>query len=145
MIDLNKINESKIIDSENRDNDLRGSINSILDTEVKNVSIIVSNQNSLRSNHYHYTDWHIMHVLEGKIHYFFKKLNSQKVNYLLVSQGQNIFTPPNEIHATFFPVKTKLIVSSKNSRDRETYEKDTVRVDFINNENLKIYLEKYTK
>ncbi len=145
MIDLNKINESKIIESENRDDDLRGSINSILDNEVKNVSIIISNQNSLRSNHYHYTDWHIMHVLEGKIHYFYKKLNSQKVNYLLVSQGQNIFTPPNEIHATFFPVKTKLIVSSKNPRDKETYENDTVRVDFINNENLKIYLEKYTK
>ena len=53
-----------------------------------------------------------MYVLEGEIDYFFGLLNSDKVSYLKVKQGDNIFTPPNEIHATFFPVKTTLIVST---------------------------------
>ena len=32
------------------------------------------------------------------------------------------------------------MVSSKNPRDQQTYEKDTVRVNLINNENLNYYL-----
>ena len=62
-----------------------------------------------------------MHVLEGKIHYFFKNLNSEKIKYILVNSGDNIFTPKEEIHATFFPVNTKLIVSSGFPRDKKTF------------------------
>ena len=50
-----------------------------------------------------------------------------------------------EIHATYFPIKTQLIVSSKNPRDQETYEKDTVRVDFVNSENISLLLDKFSK
>ena len=64
--------------------------------------------------------------------------------YLEVNKGDNIFTPPLEIHATFFPVSTSLIVSSLNPRDQETYEKDTVRVDFINKDNIGEILKKFT-
>ena len=66
-----------------------------------------------------------MHVLEGSIHYFYKSLKEEEVHYIFVDSGKNIFTPPNEIHATYFPVNTKLIVSSKNPRDQQTYEKDS--------------------
>ena len=80
-----------------------------------------------------------MHVLEGSIHYFYKSLKEEEVHYIFVDSGK-IFSSPNEIHATYFPVNTKLIVSSKNPRDQQTYEKDTVRVNLINNENLNYYL-----
>tara|TARA_B110000858_G_scaffold51774_1_gene59977 strand:+ start:15792 stop:16220 length:429 start_codon:yes stop_codon:yes gene_type:complete len=137
-------NKSIIIDNISRDQDNRGSILSIVDEQVKNVSIISCNPGSIRSNHYHLNDFHYMYVLEGEIDYFFKKIDSDYVEYLKVKKGENIFTPPMEIHATFFPIKTTLIVSSLNSRDSETYEKDTVRVDFVNENNIDNFLKIHT-
>ena len=137
-------NKSIIIDNISRNQDNRGNILSIVDEQVKNVSIISCNPGSIRSNHYHLNDFHYMYVLEGEIDYFFKKIDSDYVEYLKVKKGENIFTPPMEIHATFFPIKTTLIVSSLNSRDSETYEKDTVRVDFVNENNIDDFLKIHT-
>jgi oxalate decarboxylase/phosphoglucose isomerase-like protein (cupin superfamily) len=119
-----------------RDADARGGILSIVDEPVMNVSIITCNAGAIRSNHYHLTDFHFMYVLEGEIDYFYKERDTGEVKYLKVRQGENIFTPDNEIHATYFPVETRLIVSSKLPRDQETYERDTVRVTFVTEENL---------
>ena len=136
---------SVIIKNISRDRDQRGGILSIVDDKVQNVSIITCNSGSIRSNHYHLKDFHYMYVLEGEIDYFFKKIESDQIEYFKVKKGESIFTPPKEIHATYFPIKTTLIVSSLNSRDQETYEKDTVRVEFVNENNitnlLKIYSE----
>ena len=71
------------------------------------------------------------------------KLSWPKIKYLKVKKDDLIFTPPMEIHATYFPKNTVLIVSSKNPRDQITYENDTVRVKFINKENIKPLLKKY--
>lgn len=128
-----------------RDKDSRGQILSIVDEQVSNVSIIHCNSDSIRSNHYHLTDWHMMYVLSGKIDYFFKAINSDVIEYLAVNIGDNIFTPPMEIHATYFPVETSLIVSSLNPRDQKTYESDTVRVEFIDSSNVKSMLKRYSK
>ena len=86
-----------------------------------------------------------MYVLEGEIDYFYKSLNDNIVKYLKVLKGETIFTPNLEIHATYFPIYTRLVVSSGFPRDQKTYEEDTVRVSFINNENVHGYLEKYEK
>ncbi len=137
------LKKSTILENIERDNDNRGYILSIVDNEIKNVSIIFCKRGSLRSNHYHNRDFHYMYVLEGEIDYFFKGIDDDIVNYLNVKKGQTVFTPNLEIHATYFPLDTKLIVSSKNPRDKETYENDTVRIDFINKNNLKHLLSKY--
>jgi oxalate decarboxylase/phosphoglucose isomerase-like protein (cupin superfamily) len=134
---------STLFDNISRDADQRGGILSIVDEPVMNVSIITCNPGAIRSNHYHRSDFHFMYVLDGEIDYFFKALGSDEVGYLKVTQGQNIFTPDNEIHATYFPVATRLIVSSKLPRDQESYERDTVRVPFINPDNLQSMLAKY--
>ena len=134
--------KSKLFKSITRDNDLRGSIISIVDDVVQNVSLITCNAGSIRSNHYHKKDFHYIYVLEGEIDYFYKELNNDVVHYFKVKKDDIIFTPKNEIHATFFPLNTKLIVSSMLPRDQETYEKDTVRVEFINNNNLQTMLNK---
>ena len=134
--------KSKLFKSITRDNDIRGSIISIVDDVVQNVSLITCNAGSIRSNHYHKKDFHYMYVLEGEIDYFYKELNNDVVHYFKVKKDDIIFTPKNEIHATFFPLNTKLIVSSMLPRDQETYEKDTVRVEFINNNNLQTMLNK---
>ena len=134
--------KSRLFKSITRDNDIRGSIVSIVDDVVQNVSLITCNAGSIRSNHYHKKDFHYMYVLEGEIDYFYKELNNDIVHYFKVKKNDIIFTPKNEIHATFFPLNTKLIVSSMLPRDQETYEKDTVRVEFINNNNLQTMLNK---
>ena len=135
--------KSRLFKSITRDNDIRGSIISIVDDVVQNVSLITCNAGSIRSNHYHKKDFHYMYVLEGEIDYFYKELNNDVVRYFKVKKDDIIFTPKNEIHATFFPLRTKLIVSSKLPRDQETYENDTVRVEFINNDNLQFMINKH--
>ena len=135
--------KSTLIPNIQRDSDARGGILSIVDEQVQNVSIITCNAGAIRSNHYHLIDWHFMYVVEGAIDYFFKDVNGEEVTYLRVSKGDNIFTPPMEIHATYFPVDTTLIVSSKLPRDQETYEADTVRVPFVTADNLEAMLAQY--
>ena len=138
MSDLYK--NSLIIDNIERNSDNRGKILSLVNTKIQNVSLITCNKNSIRSNHYHLKDWHYMFVLDGKINYFYKKINSVKIYYSLIEKGENIFTPPMEIHGTHFPIKTTLVVCSKNKRNKTIYEKDTVRVNFINLKNYKTYI-----
>tara|TARA_B100000242_G_C43050578_1_gene490815 strand:- start:2059 stop:2493 length:435 start_codon:yes stop_codon:yes gene_type:complete len=137
--------ESKLIKNNIRDNDARGEILSIVDFKVSNVSIISCNKNTIRSNHYHLKDFHFMYVLEGKMEYFYKSLIKDEIKHFSVLSGDNIFTPNKEIHATFFPVFTKLIVSSGFPRDKKTYEEDTVRVNFLDNDNISEMMKKYAK
>ena len=80
-----------------------------------------------------------MYVVKGEIDYFYKKIKGNKLNYLKVKKNDLIYTPPMEIHATYFPKNTVLIVSSKNPRDQATYERGTVRVEMINKKILIIY------
>lgn len=127
--------KSKKINNISRSKDQRGSILSIVDEKVKNVSIITCHPNTIRSNHWHKKDWHYMYVLEGLMEYFFVSKN--KVFFMKIKKGDNVFTPPNELHATYFPVKTVLLVSSKNPRDKKTYERDTVREKLIDLKNYK--------
>ena len=134
---------SILIDNISRDVDPRGEILSIVDATVQNVSIITCNPDTIRSNHYHFEDFHYMYVVEGEIDYFFCDVGSDDLKYIKVTKGQTIFTPPNEIHATYFPVQTTLIVSSKNPRDQETYENDTKRVTIVTHENVQGLLEKF--
>ena len=137
--------KSQLINNIYRSIDSRGYIKSICDIPVKNVSVIKCNKNTIRSNHYHLKDYHIMHVLYGEIYYFYKKISEKKLNFIKVKRGQNIFTPPKEFHATFFPKKTILIVLSKNKRNQKIYEKDTIRVNILTKFNLKNILKNSVK
>jgi oxalate decarboxylase/phosphoglucose isomerase-like protein (cupin superfamily) len=136
--------KSTLMKNIQRDADIRGGILSIVDEPVMNVSIITCNPGSIRSNHLHHTDWHFMYVLQGQIDYFFRDINTGEVEYICVKQGDNIFTPPKELHATYFPVRTVLIVSSAHPRDQETYERDTVREKLITEANIKEMLARFT-
>lgn len=128
-----------------RDQDERGGILSIVDEPVQNVSIITCTPGSIRSNHYHHTDFHFMYVLKGEIDYFFRDIDSGETRYLKVNTGDTIFTPKGELHATYFPVGTTLIVSSKNPRDQATYEADTVRETLVSPANLQELLKRYAR
>ena len=135
--------KSKKIKNIIRSKDPRGSILSIVDEKVNNVSIITCLPKSIRSNHWHKKDWHYMYVLEGVMEYFYVIKN--KIYYMKLSKGENVFTPPRELHATYFPVKTILLVSSKNKRNKRIYEQDTVREKLIDLNNLKSIKESAKK
>lgn len=109
--------------------DARGSIQSIVNLPMKNVSLITSVKGALRSNHYHQTDWHYMYTLEGSYDYYFRPTDSdQEPEVIRVGKGDLVFTPPMEDHATVFHEHTVLLVMSRNPRDQESYEADVRRV-----------------
>ena len=129
-------NKSVILPFEQSKEDDRGYIKSIINQPSTNTSIIMCNPGSVRANHYHIRDWHYMYVLEGSMDYFFFDNLSKKVCFLPLIKDQIVYTPPKEVHATFFSEQTKLIVISYLARDETSYEADTRRVKFINSENI---------
>jgi oxalate decarboxylase/phosphoglucose isomerase-like protein (cupin superfamily) len=117
--------------------DDRGSIQSLVNFPVKNISLISSVKGSVRSNHYHLTDWHYMYVLSGSFDYYYRPTDSneelQKVRFV---KGDLVFTPPMEDHATLFIEDTVLIVMSRHPRGtQEVYEADVKRVILIDPKN----------
>ena len=128
---MNKFKHGKV-KVDNVFNDLRGSIINITNLPIKNVAYINSKKNTIRSNHYHKTDWHFIYVLKGSFKYYSQDLLTKKKNRsLLVKKGELIFTPPKIIHATYFLENTEILALSRNLRDTKNYEKDTVRVELI--------------
>ena len=131
-------NKSVILPFEQSKEDDRGYIKSIINQPSTNTSIIMCNPGSVRANHYHLRDWHYMYVLEGSMDYFFFDNLSKEVCFLSLEKDQIVYTPPKEVHATFFNEQTKLIVISYLARDETSYEADTRRVKFINLENMEL-------
>jgi oxalate decarboxylase/phosphoglucose isomerase-like protein (cupin superfamily) len=112
--------------------DERGAIQSLVNFPMKNVSLITSRQGTVRSNHYHLTDWHYMYVLSGSFDYYYRPTGSdERPKMITVRTGDMVFTPPMEDHATVFLEDTQLVVISRNPRDQEAYEADVRRVTLI--------------
>ena len=117
--------------------DDRGSIQSLVNFPMKNISLISSKKGVVRSNHYHLTDWHYMYVLSGSFDYYYRTTNSgQELECVKVVAGEMIFTPPMEDHATVFLEDCELLAISRNPRDQEAYEEDVRRVNLINSEDI---------
>lgn len=122
---------------ENHEDD-RGNILSMVNEPCTNISIIRSKSGAFRGNHYHKSDWHFMYAIQGYMEYFFYCNIEKKVKFWTIPKNKIIFTPCNEVHVTFFPVDTEIIVVSGFPRDQKTYEHDTVRLDFINSSNIEL-------
>lgn len=137
-----KNKRSKIISNKLIHSDSRGKFLSIIDDKIHNISILKSKRNTIRSNHYHLTDWHYIYVISGSIHYLFKKINEKDIKYLFIKKGEVIFTPPMEIHTTYFSQETEILVANGQNRNRNTYEKDLVRVELANLKNVKSIIKK---
>jgi oxalate decarboxylase/phosphoglucose isomerase-like protein (cupin superfamily) len=112
--------------------DARGAIQSLVNFPVKNVSLITSKKGTVRSNHYHKTDWHYMYMLSGSAEYYYRPTNSGETPRRIVfSTGELVFTPPMEDHTTVFLEDSTMVVMSRNPRDQEAYESDVVRVTVV--------------
>ena len=117
--------------------DDRGYIQSLVNFPMKNLSLISSKKGSVRSNHYHLTDWHYMYVLSGSFDYYFKPTGTnEELKCVRVKAGEMIFTPPMEDHATVFAEDCELLAISRNPRDQKAYEEDVRRVILVNPEEV---------
>ena len=117
--------------------DKRGEIQPLVDRLMRSAVLINSKAGSLRANHYHKTDWHYCYVISGTIEYFYRKTGSEKEpENIIARKGQMIFTPPMVDHAMKFPEDTTFLTLSRNPRDQETYEKDVIRINMIDNKDL---------
>lgn len=122
-----------LVNLEGDHSDDRGSIQSLVNFPMKNISLISSKKGTVRSNHYHLTDWHYMYVLSGSFDYYYRPTGSDNdLKCLRVKAGELIFTPPMEDHATVFLEDCELLAMSRNARDQEAYEEDVRRVNLIN-------------
>ncbi len=130
--------EAGIVELESPHEDNRGFIQSLVNFPMKNLSLISSVKGSVRSNHYHLTDWHYMYVLSGSFNYFYRATNSsEELQCVKVVAGEMIFTPPMEDHATVFLEDCELLAMSRNPRDQEAYEEDVRRVILVDPESIK--------
>jgi len=119
--------------------DDRGYIQSLVNFPMKNLSLISSKKGSVRSNHYHLTDWHYMYVLSGSFDYYYRPTNSgEELRFIRVTSGEMIFTPPMEDHATVFLEDCDLLAISRNPRDQEAYEEDVRRVILIDPDSVQV-------
>lgn len=121
--------------------DSRGIIQNLVLKPINSVAVIETKAGSIRSNHYHKTDWHYIYVLSGRILYFERDVGSTEIpKPVEFSAGSMFFTPPMKEHGVAFIEDTVLITAAKNVRSHESHEEDLVRVDFINSSNISDYL-----
>ncbi|MBI5247357.1 MAG: hypothetical protein HY923_09255 [Elusimicrobia bacterium] len=118
--------------------DDRGAIQSLVNFPMKNISLITSKKGSVRSNHYHLSDWHYMYILSGSFDYYYRPSGTDaKPSVIRLKAGEMVFTPPMEDHATVFLEDTQLLAISRNPRDQESYESDVKRVVLIDPSSIK--------
>jgi dTDP-4-dehydrorhamnose 3,5-epimerase-like enzyme len=111
--------------------DVRGTIQNILLSPINSVAIITSKAGSVRSNHFHKTDWHYLYVISGSMEYYERHVDeASSNNKLIINAGEMVFTPPMYVHKTVFLQDTVLLSLAKNIRDHKHHEEDVVRVEF---------------
>ena len=124
--------KSVLVDLPSSYDDSRGSIQPLVDMNMKSSVLIDSNSGAVRANHYHKTDWHYCYVLYGEIIYYHRPHGSKESpEEVLVKEGQMFFTPPMVEHAMFFEEQTTFLTLGGNSRKQTSYENDLVRVKLI--------------
>lgn len=109
-----------------------GSIQNLVLERFTSAAIIHSLAGSMRSNHYHKTDWHYMYVANGEMVYYWRPVGDPRApKQRRFQAGEMMFTPPMMEHAVFFPAHTTLITFAKNIRSHESHEADLVRTKVI--------------
>lgn len=114
--------------------DQRGGITRILDDEnfaVHSILYITSKAGTIRSNHYHKTDAHWCYLVSGKAEYSEKPVSGGEIEHTPLEAGDMVFSDSMIIHAVRFTEDSVLLAFSRNPRNQECYEEDTVRVELI--------------
>ena len=109
--------------------DVRGVIQTLVDGGFQSVQIITSKASTVRANHYHKSDSHFMYVVKGVMKYIHRPVgDTSPPQWLLVKEGQMVFSPPLVEHAVEFLEDSIFLNITGKPRDQSSYEVDLVRV-----------------
>lgn len=106
--------------------DERGAITNVWLSGCQSVAVITSKARTIRANHVHTTDWHVAHVVTGRVWYYWRDGHGT-LHRRVYEAGDSFYSGPGEPHAMAFPVDTTFITVARNVRDHETHESDLVR------------------
>ena len=96
------------------------------------LALINSKEGSIRSNHYHKTDWHFITVMSGVVHYYWRPAGSSEEPQMeIFRMGETFFTPPMVEHGIYSPRETDIMALSRISRRHADHEADVVRIKLI--------------
>ena len=127
-----KFLDNPIVELETPFIDERGAIYPIVDEKMESCVIITSKKGTVRANHYHKTDWHYCHVLNGEIEYHWRETGSDRPPHkIVIREGQCFFTPPMVDNAMVFSQDTTFLTLGRNPRDQKSYEADVERIDLV--------------
>lgn len=130
---------SKLVQLEPPFTDSRGFIQPLLNIPTHNVSLIQSKKGTVRSNHYHKTDWHYIYVISGALEYYFRRHGMDEgIKQFEAKTGDMIWTPPMEDHTTVFKDDTLILALSLLPRDQEAYESDVERIVLVDPKTLQL-------
>lgn len=109
--------------------DTRGEIHSV--AEKADVIFITSNAGSRRANHHHKEFGHWCLVTKGAIIYLERPFGAVgQPTQQTFKPGDLFWTGPLMEHLMMFPEEAAFYCFSVGARDAESYETDTVRMDF---------------
>ena len=112
--------------------DERGEIKTILSNmKFSSVLKIVTEKGFKRANHYHVDDKHFTYLICGKLRYIQRPLGSyEKPSEYILLPGQSIYTPNVYEHQFIALERSIMDCYCYLNRDQESYESDTVRLNF---------------
>lgn len=65
------------------------------------------------------------------MHYYERPVDGKFDNgFVIINEGEMVFTDKMMVHKTFFPVDTYMLSMAKNKRDKVSHEADLVREAF---------------
>ena len=116
--------------------DERGGIARIVDQDkfpIRVVLRITSKKGTIRSNHYHKSDYHYLYVESGKCEYSEKDPaeTSGKVESVILKPGDLVLSQPGIIHGVKFLEDTVFYAFTSERRQQDKYEKDIERINII--------------
>lgn len=126
----------KVIHPKTEFTDERGGIARIVDSDkftFRAVLRITSKAGSIRSNHYHRSDYHYIYVESGKCEYSEKPSDdpNAKVETVILESGDVVLSKPGIIHAVKFLEDSVMYAITTETREHELYEEDTKRIKII--------------
>ncbi len=134
--------------------DARGYIVNLREGPCAGVAIIESVAGSIRSNHWHREDSHLLYLVSGAMLYFEHPVREDPgtkipdpcgfggISYepQVIRPGEMVFTGPRMEHATVFPIDSTMISISPRPRDHESHEADLVRTELLSEEQAKTWI-----
>ena len=124
--------------------DKRGWLKKILDGNFSSCIEVYSKKGSIRANHYHKKDKHFIYVINGEILYFYKDRKKRaKTIFKIMKKSDLFFTPSMQEHMAYFTKNTHFLAFSTRKRTKFDYEKDLIRVNMQDYQEVSAAISKY--